>query len=319
MTPNNSPETNEATPIIVEEQATVVTVPVAVEEKRKPRISIRRRGGMFDVPEIAAVAFGGFLLLMVLIGYLFWLRPAQADLARRETARNALDLEYQKMKTTLGENQTTEAQVTNIVGSLERFETNYLSAQMQGNSSLFARLNEIIRANNLRNTAGPSYAPLETIALDKYDPMKETAKNQNLYPGTAVNVTVEGGYANLRRFISNLENSRQFIVIRAIEIEAENNNSSAGGEASADVNTVRSAPPVSGIPPQISGIPAPGGNNPNSINPRAAQQQSPAKPAQTQQTAPRAASGGRGSIVSMRLDLVAYFRRSGEVATGAQN
>jgi hypothetical protein len=334
MTPNESPKINPPEVVVVQEEpTTVVTASVPAEaprEKRKPRILVKKRGGMFDVPEIAAVSIAGFLLLMVLVAYLFWLKPAQAQLRQRELTRNSLETEYQKLKTSIGENQTTEGRVAGIVGSLERFEANYLSPPMQGNASLFGRLNEIIRNNNLRNTAGPDYAPLETVALEKYDPTKiAESKNQNLYPGTAVSVTVEGGYANLRRFISELENSRQFIVVRAIEIEAENNNSSSGGtggaQSAADINTVRNAPQTSGIPPQISGLPGPGGAKPNSINPRAPQpqmqpqQQRPIQ--QPQQSAPRAApSGGRGSVVSMRVDLVSYFRRTGNAQPArAQN
>ncbi|HEX9929451.1 MAG TPA: GspMb/PilO family protein [Pyrinomonadaceae bacterium] len=331
MTPNESPKINPPEEVIVREETTIVTTaPVAApKEKRRPRILVKKRGGMFDVPEIAAVGIAGFLLLMVLVAYLFWLKPAQAQLRQRELSRNSLETEYQKLKTSIGENQTTEGRVASIVGSLERFEANYLSPPMQGNASLFGRLNEIIRNNNLRNTAGPDYAPLETVALEKYDPTKiAESKNQNLYPGTAVSVTVEGGYANLRRFISELENSRQFIVVRAIEIEAENNNSSSGGtggaQSAADINTVRNAPQTSGIPPQISGLPGPGGAKPNSINPRAPQpqmqpQQRPIQ--QPQQSAPRAApSGGRGSVVSMRVDLVSYFRRTGDAQPArAQN
>jgi hypothetical protein len=322
MTPNNSPENQPREVIVHEEPATVVTVPVAVtKEKRKPRILIRSRKGMFDVPEIAAVGFGGFLLLMLLLSYFFWLRPAQADLRQRAATRESLENDYSKLKTTLGENQSTEGKVADIVGSLERFETNYLSVPAQGNSSLFARVNEIISKNNLRNTAGPDFAPLQTISLDKYDPAKEQSRNQNLYPGTAVTVTVEGGYANLRRFISDLENSRQFVVIRAIEIEAENNSPTAGGgsggggaQSSADLETVRRAAPTSGIPSQI--VPMPQQSRPNSINPRAPQQQQQIQPQQQsrpiQQPAPprMAASGGRGSVVSLKVELVSYFRRN---------
>ena len=319
MTPNNSPEINQPD-VFAEEQTTVVvtkpTVPVA--EKRKPQITLvkRRRAGMFDTPEIIAVSVAGFLLLSVLLGYLFWLRPAQERLRQREQTRNQIEADYQKLKSQIGENQTAEGKVTDIVGSLDRFETNYLAPAMQGNSQLFGRLNELIRANGLRNTAGPDYAPLETVSLEKYDPFGRAAeaKSQELYPGTVVSVTVEGGYSNLRRFVSDLENSRQFIVIRSIEIESENNNSSSGGmggtaQSAADNNVVRNAPPVSGIPSNI--VPMP--NNPKSINPRAPQQMQP-QPQQPKPIQPAApprmvAPGGRGAVVSLKLELVTYFRR----------
>jgi Tfp pilus assembly protein PilO len=311
MTPNNPPEMNQPE-VVVQEQTSVVTVSTAPKEKWKPRFLVKNRSGMFDIPEIIAVSVGGFLILTVLLAYLFWLRPAQEQLRQREQTRNSLDIEYQKLKTTLGENQTTESQVANIVSSLERFEVNYLPAPGAGNSALFQRLNQLIASNNLRNTSGPSYTPIETVAMEKFDPAKEESRNQNVYPGVGVSVTVEGGYSNLRRFISDVENSRQFIVVRAIEIEAASTGSSSGGtvQDSADINTVRSAPQTSGIPSGVSGIPAAPGARPNSTNPRAPQQIQPQP--QQQPVAPRVTnSGGRGSIVSMRLDLVSYFRRSG--------
>jgi Tfp pilus assembly protein PilO len=313
MTPNNSPELNQPE-VVVQEQKTVVTVSTAPKEKWKPRFLVKNRSGMFDVPEIIAVSVGGFLILTVLLAYLFWLRPAQEQLRQREQTRNSLDTEYQKLKTTLGENQTTESQVDNIVGSLERFETNYLPAPGAGNSALFQRLNQLISSNNLRNTSGPSYTPIETVAMEKFDPAKEESRNQNVYPGVGVSVTVEGGYSNLRRFISDVENSRQFIVVRAIEIEAASTGSSGGSvQDSADINTVRSAPQTSGIPSAVSGIPAVPGAKPNSTQPRAPQQIQPQP--QQQPVAPRTTGGGRGSIVSMRLDLVSYFRRNGGTET----
>lgn len=323
MTPDEQTKINQPEAIVVQEDATtVVTASVAgtAKEKRKPRILVKKRGGMFDVPEIAAVSVAGFLLLMVLMAYLFWLRPAETQLRQRQQTRNALDAEYLRLKTTFGENQTTESKVNDIVGSLERFEANYLSPPSQGNASLFARLNEIIRGNNLRNVAGPDYAPLETVALEKYDPTKiAETKNQNLYPGTAVTVTVEGGYANLRRFISELENSSQFIVLRAIEIEASTSNSGGSdAQSAADVNTVRNAPQTSGIPPQISGLPPTGGARPQMTQPRAPQTTQQPATVQPQQSAPRVA---RGSTVSMRVDLVSYFRRTGDApqTRAAQN
>ena len=313
MTPeNNLPESNRPQ-TIVEETTVVVAEPQTVPVVRKKPILIKRnRGGMFDVPEMIAVGIGGLMLLLVLFSYLFLLRPAQENLRRREQARDQMDLEYKKLTEQIGEGQTTQSSVDNLLGSLERFETNFLSTPSQGGSAVFARLNELIRANGLRNTAGPDYAPLQTVGIDKFKPEEQAGKGrlQSLYPGTIVSLTVEGGYGNLRRFISDLENSRQFMVISSVEIEAEGGTSGSGGGGQTVVrNTApaRNTQLSSGLPPGT--LPEPK-NNP--ANPRAAQNAPVKQPAQTIVEPPRntTASRQRGSTVSLRLELIAYFRRS---------
>ena len=89
-----------------------------------------------------------------------------------------------------------------------------------------------------------------------------SAKWQSLYPGIGINVTVEGAYPNLRRFVRELEISNQFIVINSVELEKA---------------TDSSALPVAEVPT----IPGEG--------------EKPAAP--------------RSTLVSLRLDMAAYFRR----------
>jgi Tfp pilus assembly protein PilO len=56
-------------------------------------------------------------------------------------------------------------------------------------------------------------------------------KWQSFYPGTAVMVTVEGEYQNVRRFIRDIERSRQFVVINEVELQrASQNNAPASAE-----------------------------------------------------------------------------------------
>ena len=47
-------------------------------------------------------------------------------------------------------------------------------------------------------------------------------KWQSIYPGIAISVTVEGAYQNLRRFIRDLETTKQFIIINSVELERSN-------------------------------------------------------------------------------------------------
>ena len=56
-------------------------------------------------------------------------------------------------------------------------------------------------------------------------------KWQSFYPGIAVMVTVEGQYQDVRRFIRDVERSRQFVVINEVELQrATQNNAPASIE-----------------------------------------------------------------------------------------
>lgn len=286
---------------IVAENAPVVT-------RRKPILAPRGRRGMLDVPEIVALSVAGLMLLGVVFAYLFLLRPEYDKVNQRKTASRDMEKQLADLKTKIDENQTTESQVQELVASVERFEANYLKPTGgQGNSALYARLNELIRANSLRNTAGPEYAPLEIMDAAKFgkeDQQKGRSKLQSLYPGTGVSVTVEGSYQNLRRFISQLEQSPQFIVVNAMEIEST-------GETLVTSNLNEPAParnqgsiPLTGAPSSATGIPDPK-VKPNTVNPRA--------PQMIQTPPPDGAPApvrSRSNVISMRLELATYFRPS---------
>ncbi len=332
MTPNQNPEPEKIV-ISTEEPTEAETVAFAsapiVTEKARLRPRVKKSGGMFDVPEIAAVSIAGLLLLAVVFTYYFGVVSAREDLKRRETRRNDMEKQLQDLQAKVGDNRTTEESVSNLVGSVERFETSYLAPASTGNAALYGRLNELIRANNLRNTAGPEYAPLEVVGAEKYNADERGARSkfQSLYPGTLVTMTVEGNYSNLRRFVRELENSRQFIVISSIEIESTGEEMGGGGSQTGSQNNAPVAAPrqqssgfdvVTGMPVGVQQNPrAPQGGDPNRINPRAPQVLQTPPP--TQPAPPPASSSAgrsRGSIVSLRLEMGAYFRPNYQV--GAQ-
>ena len=85
-----------------------------------------------------------------------------------------------------------------------------------------------MRKNGLRNTSGPTYTPLDPKGLKPGASGSKSAntKWQSIYPGLAISVTVEGQYQNLRRFVRDIEASRQFVIINSVELEraTETNN-----------------------------------------------------------------------------------------------
>ena len=119
-----------------------------------------------------------------------------------------------------------------ISQSLERFETTGLTTADRGRMDLYEDLNQMILKNGLRNTSGPTYVALEPLGTRMLGKSTST-RWQTVYPGIAVDVTVEGPYQNIRRFITEIENSKRFLVINQVELQrATQNNTPA--EAAAD-------------------------------------------------------------------------------------
>lgn len=145
--------------------------------------------------------------------------------------------------------------------------------------SLYTELNELIRRNGVRNTSGPGYLTLEPEGTkNKVQPtasatQQSVSKWQTAYPGIAVTVTVEGPYQNVRHFVRDLETSRQFLIINAVELEGVTQ------------SAVTQEPSLSEGP----------------VIPRSGRVSPPA-------TTPT--PGTRGTLVSLRVDLATYFRRA---------
>jgi hypothetical protein len=98
---------------------------------------------------------------------------------------------------------------------------------------LYEELNNLIRKNSLRNTSGPIYVALEATGKNGNATSSKSAgaKWQSVYPGIAINVTVEGQYSNLRRFVRDIEASKLFLIINSVELErAKDTNSSPSDE-----------------------------------------------------------------------------------------
>jgi Tfp pilus assembly protein PilO len=259
------------------------------------------KSGMFDAPEYVAIAIGAAALFAVILSYFFLLVPAREDFKKREAERSQKQtqlLDLQQKANAAGDRADS---ATALMDSVDRFEKNFLPVAAQGNIALYSRLNELIRVNNLRNTAGPEYSPLELINFQQAGRSQTDASGrakpnnqQSLFPGTRVSVTVEGSYANLRRFISDLENTRQFLVINAVQIQSNGSQSNSGANNTKEVSVNAPNNPTINQMKPMSGFPTAGesGSLPNA--PKQSVTNQPPK---------------RGAV-SMRLELAAYFRRS---------
>jgi hypothetical protein len=124
-----------------------------------------------------------------------------------------------------------------ISDSLNDFENYRLIERGGGRMMLYDDLNQLIHSNGLRNTSGPTYTTLESLGTRTAQAAATAGANsaatkwQSVYPGIAVNVTVEGPYQNIRHFVRDIEVGKQFIIINAVELEraTESNSQPAEG------------------------------------------------------------------------------------------
>lgn len=206
---------------------------------RLTRIHKARRRGVLGIAEIAGLCAAGLMLLAVLVGYFYFSVPAQSRLAALMLERDRLQKQLRVSQDDFDRDLDTKATVQKITTSLQDFETVRLAARGGGRMLLYEELNQLMKKNGLRNTSGPSYTALEPLGSRSAEQAAAVAANsavtkwQSVYPGIAVNVTVEGQYQSIRHFVRDIESSKEFIVINAVELErATESNVQPGAEKS---------------------------------------------------------------------------------------
>ena len=229
-----------------------------------------RQRSILGTPEIIGLCAATLMVLAVIFSSLYFLSPARTRLATRQHDFSLLQNQLKEARQGVTQGKTTQATISDVTQSLQTFETTRLASRNESRVTLFEILNQMIRRNNLRNTAGPTYAALD--ALQPNAPQSAAAKTgnakwQSLYPGISVGVTVEGQYQNLRRFLRDVEASNQFIIINAVELESVTDTNAA--------SAVLNEPTATGLP-----------SNPS-------------------------APAARPTLVSLRLNMVAYYQREG--------
>jgi hypothetical protein len=265
-------------------QGPVVTrrqIPIRFDQlKRAPALRV------IGLPELIGLGGAALLALITLFAYFYFYLPAHSRLAATERERDQLQAQWRNSQIFLSDTNTTSEAVAQRIGSVKDFEGNYLSMAGPGRLSLYAELNTLIRSNGLRNTAGPSYTALEPIGFKPQTQGTDNAEKQgiakwqSIYPGVLVSVTVEGSYQSVRHFVRDVEMSRNFLIINAVELEGVRESGTAQ-DLPTPVPVVRAGPPRGGAT-------------------RAGAATAPI-------VIPTA--GSRGSQVSLRLDLATYFQR----------
>ena len=196
---------------------------------RLNRFTLTRQRGILGLAELLGLAGGVFILGLVIVSYLYFLLPARSRLNNLQSERSLLQSRLRNSEAVVRQGESTDATVQNITQSLDAFESNRLVGANPGRMSLYDALNQLIRKNGLRNTSGPTYAPLDPTGLktNASGSRSVNTKWQSIYPGIAISLTVDGQYQNLRRFVRDIEAHKQFVIINSVELERATETDSA--------------------------------------------------------------------------------------------
>lgn len=270
--------------------------------EKEPRIDIppanRPRkvyGGMWGPVEIGVVGAGALAVLGAVLLYVFFVVPSNRELENNRTRRDRLETELTTARDKFGNISNVEHKVAELIQSVDRFESVYLPVPASGRTALYQRINGLIAGYGLVNSSGPDYAPLDIIDPKKAGEDEDKsgkAKYRTFFPGVYVSMTVEGPYPNLRRFIRDLETSNsEFVVVSAVELEPSDGQEEKGRDQS---NPTQAGMMQSGFDPATG-------------QPTASNTAGPIQP-----PAPNSRRGKtHGAIVSLRIEMAAYFRRPG--------
>jgi Tfp pilus assembly protein PilO len=232
-------------PVVTEKNS--FGLPVQWQERWNQFVKTRQES-ILGVPEIITLSISGLLLMLVLYAYFVSLVPTRKLLAETQLERNRLETQKREIERGFEEHSSVKTNVDKILESLQKFETNLQTNQSEGRIAVITELNEMIRSNELRSNGGASYAPLEPLVIETEEDkgkgsrtISRSSKNSkwlSVYPGIAIDLTVDGSYGRLRKFVREIEDSKWFVVINSIELEGSEmaamaaTQSSEGGSSS---------------------------------------------------------------------------------------
>lgn len=194
---------------------------------RERIVRFRRReplllnGIRLGTPEIIGLSVAALLSLVAVIAYFNYLAPARARLAALQSDYAQLQARLRGATEGVQRGENSEASIAEILQSLNDFETNHLPARGEGQTVVIEELNNLIRRNSLRISGSATFASLDPVQSGSNTRPRtgSAAGAPSVFPGVGITLTVEGAYGNLRRFVHDIESSRQFIVISSVELQ----------------------------------------------------------------------------------------------------
>jgi cell division protein FtsB len=167
---------------------------------------------------VAALLFAGFVAFF----YLNQVQPLNSELAARQESIKQLNARIEKMNTEEGKRRDQAANAEKILESLRNFDAS-LKPDERGMTQIINEIDQLGVAHKI--AVGNSIYRVEEAEqlLDENGaPIPQPAakdRKPRIYPNLGIETMVIGDYPNLRRFLADLERSRQFLIINSLTFQ----------------------------------------------------------------------------------------------------
>ncbi|HXG65650.1 MAG TPA: GspMb/PilO family protein [Blastocatellia bacterium] len=183
--------------------------------------------------EIAAAIFALLFLVTGVIYYVTSLRPEQQRLETlerqyEEQRKDILKMTPQQQTLT----KTRAEREQEILDSLNAFKGSRLKPLNPGRIALLNEINALARKNGVQLASG---IEMKTEGGEPQAGKKKTKEKRKddvyRFPMLGIRFTVVGPYDKLRAFINELQHNKQFLIIDAVNLQAERAAEGGGGRA----------------------------------------------------------------------------------------
>jgi hypothetical protein len=113
------------------------SAPARVYSSRMTEFLRSRRGKMFGIAEVAALAGSCLVFVLVLLSYLYFLVPARSRVASLQADKAQTLTNLQTLDKVVGTELNSKQHVDQVAASLNKFETDFLLRPDQGRMDLY--------------------------------------------------------------------------------------------------------------------------------------------------------------------------------------
>ncbi len=145
----------------------------------------------------------------------------------------ALRAQIEQLKSTQNRKLMLVQNTTRVLNKLDEFDNRFLKDITSGRLALVDEIHKLMRENNVELDSGISFKREEEEEQGKKVRKKKDDLSK-VYPSIEARFKLSGAYSDLRGFIKDIESSRLFIIIEAIDLDMAENDQNRG-ELSVDL------------------------------------------------------------------------------------
>ena len=181
------------------------------------------QGARLSLVEIIALLLALVFAGVVAFYYFTKVQPLQSQLDALKAREIGAKDQIEKFNAEEKKRQEQAANADAILASLSNFEI-YLKSDQRGMTEIINEIDALGKKHGvLAGDSAYRVAEADQPVDENGQPKQKTSSDdkQKIYPALGIDTNVIGEYPNLRRFLADLEHSRQFLIINGLTFQGE--------------------------------------------------------------------------------------------------